>query len=159
MLDQIEWPAECKLRHLQLENYQITCLSIILHYAGDLETIVVMMQSASFRGQRIESANLFEGPYPRLISLTLLDYTLTMVTAQSLLPQTPSFRHLKMKPFSPDTVNAPRWEDLIKTKLPRLDKFEIHVRFSCFATGKSSMETAMHEMISPFCTPFWTREK
>jgi hypothetical protein len=134
-------------------------LPIILDHARDLETLVVVIQNADSISNRIESTDLFSTPYPRLTSLSLLDYTLTMGTVQSLLLQTPSLRHLKIKAIDKDIVDAPRWENLIKTKLPSLNKFEIHVRFRWMINDKNSVGTAMSRMISPFCTPFWTREK
>ena len=48
--------------------------------------------------------------------------------------------------------SSSHWEDLIKTQLPFLNKFEFDVSFHCFVSSEESVNSVLNAIIAPFCT-------
>jgi hypothetical protein len=90
--------------------------------------------------------------YPQVISLTLRHLFLSMDKIESLLLLTPSLVHLRLEGSADDAVfHADRWETLIRTTLPSLDRFEF-----CF---RSQNHRVIKECALQFRTSFWLGEK
>ena len=68
-------------------------------------------------------------------------------------------RHLKIVTGSPDMFDGYRLEELIKTQLPVLNKFEFYTRSHYDRSEEDHPESMLNAMIAPFRTPFWTTEK
>ena len=78
----------------------------------------------------------------------------------SVLYQMASLRSVKIATIAPGTMNGSQWEDLIKTKLLFLNKFELCSKSACHRRSEGeTAESVLNEMIAPFYTPFWTEEK
>jgi hypothetical protein len=57
-------------------------------------------------------------------------------------------------------MDGAQWEELIKTKVPTLNKFEFHMDFAYYQpTEDDTPESSFNALMAPFHTPFWTEEK
>ena len=101
----------------------------------------------------------FSALYPQLTSLTISHNLHRPNYVYSLLSHTPSLVYLKLTGVCDSMIDASRWEQLIKTKLPTLNKFEFHDVSQQESSSGESRETLLNRVIGPFRTPFWTEEK
>ena len=159
LLAKCEWSVQCRLRYLKMACDTEKPVSKMIAVSPDLETLVLDDASVSSSYHLYPPKEWFAKPCPRLTSLTLLNFFLPMNQVQSILSQTPSLRHLKIVTRSLDMVDGSRWEELIKSKLPFLNKFEYYSRFFFGRPAEETEEAVPNELIVPFCTPFWTKEK
>ena len=162
LIDQFEWPVQCKqLQYLAMISYEKTRVVEILRHACNLEKLAI--------GTGIESIHLSKKKYnrperllatpsPPLTSVTLSNCSLLMGDIDSFLSFTPSLRHLKIINSGVAFLDGSRWEELIETKLPSLNKFEFFISFN-LNYDVDPMESDLSYLISSFCTPFWTEEK
>ena len=159
LIDQFDWPVQCKLQHLAMQSYAKERVVDILLDASHLETLVVgtgmesMMKKQSYGNKRLSLT-----PHRPLTSVTLSNCLLSMDEIDSLLFFTPSLCHLKIIDSGMCFVDGSRWEELIQTKLPFLKKFEFFISFN-LGYDVDPMESDLSYLISSFCTPFWTEEK
>ena len=159
LIDHIEWPTHSKLRYLRMQCNSEERLSEILDHSSDLERLMLGEDLRRFSCfSRATEASVFS-QYPRLTSLASSHCTLPMDTIQSLLCHTPALTYLKIISIDCYMMDGRRWEDLIKTKLPLLVKFEFLVRFSPSPSDEETTESMLNRVIIPFRTPFWTKEK
>ena len=100
----------------------------------------------------------FSTPCRRLTSLTLKNFILQTDKLQSALSQTPCLRYFKIITSSLEMMDGSRWEQMIKTKLPLLNKFEFYTRSERYRS-QGNVESVLNEMIAPFRTSFWRDEK
>jgi hypothetical protein len=56
-------------------------------------------------------------------------------------------------------IDGSQWEYLIKTEVPALNKLQFHISFFHLLSENKSVESVLSELIAPFRTPFWTKEK
>ena len=134
-------------------------LSRMIDRLPHLETLVLDNVSNSFLHVRDAAEDWFSSTCPRLTSLTLSSVSMQMDELQSLFSQTPSLRHLKVVIRSHDMTDGSRWEEIIKSQLPELNKLEFYTNFSHCLSENESAESLLNEMIVPFRSPSWTEEK
>ena len=154
MIDQCQWSVQCKLRYLRIVVDQQNLVPRMIDRSPDLETLVLDYKSALLRRSNYIPEGWLSASCPRLTSLTLSNCPLQIDDFQRLLSQTPSLRHLKLIHPSRDLINGSRWEDLIKTKLLFLNKFEFYARFSCRGLDEENPESVSNELMVSFRTPF-----
>ena len=105
------------------------------------------------------SEESFSAIYSRLTSLTISNKWRLLTCARFLLSHTPSLTYLKITGARDSLIDGSRWEELIKTKLPALTKFEFHDISQQYRFEDEGAEGLLNEMIAPFRSPFWTEEK
>ena len=162
LCDQItesEWSVQFKLRCLRMVCDSGEPVPRMIALSPDLETLIVEEDSWSLSYHLHQLETWFSAPRSRLTYLTLLNLSLRMNEVRSVLSQTPSLLYLKIVTPSSDMTCGSRWEVLIKTKLPSLNKFEFYTSVSYFRSEKDTVEAMSTRMIAPFRTPFWTGEK
>jgi hypothetical protein len=159
LVDRIEWPTQSKLRCLRIQCSTGKRLSEILDRSSDLERLMLGEDLRRFACSSRTTEASFFSPYPRLTSLVSSYCALPMDTLQSLLCHTPSLTYLKIISIDYDVMDGSRWEDLIKTKLPLLGKFEFLVHFSLHPSDEENAKSMLNRVMTPFGTPFWTEEK
>ena len=131
LISQFEWSIPCKLRHLRIKCQLSGSVAEMIAGSPELETLELEHQESRddipwhFKGQDLLSTS-----FPRLTSLTLRNFSIFMSQAQLLLSQTPCLRHLRVVTLPDYMINGSQWEDLIKSRLPLLNKFEFYIRFS-----------------------------
>jgi hypothetical protein len=101
----------------------------------------------------------FSASCPRLTFLSLTNVSVPIDKILSLVSRTPSLHHLKIIISSSDMIDGSRWEQLIKTKLLFLSRFEFYTRSPRPRSKKETEESVLNEIIAPFLKLFWTEEK
>ena len=159
LINQFRQPMKYKFLHLRLACDQKHPFDMIIDRSPNLKAFVLDDKSDRPIHFLYRTEQWFSASGLRLTSLTLLKFSLRMIQVQSLLSRMPSLRHIKIVTSSADMTSGSRWEELIKSKLPTLNKFEFYTRFLCYRSKEEMEKSAPNEMIAPFCTPFWTEEK
>lgn len=155
----LQQPIEFKFQYLRMEYYdQGPCCEIIAR-SPNLKTLVLDQTARSTAPFKYQNPKWFSTPYRELVFLTMANFSLFMSQAELILSQMLSLRHLKIITRPSDVFNGSQWEELIKTKLPCLNKFEFYARFSRVHSKEKSIESMLNTIIAPYCTPFWTEEK
>ena len=158
LVGRLEWPAQCKLQFLKLEFFTEEQVDEILLRAPDLQTLVLGTQVEFALNHGNDAEEISYTLHPRLTSLTVSSRGDSMDTIWSLLSSTPSLRHLRIISIGVNWLDGSRWEELIKTKLPELDKFEFYFRFG-LDCNRRTMPARLNRLMAPFRSPFWTKEK
>lgn len=159
LIDHIEWPTHSKLRYLRMQCGTGQRLSEILDRSSNLERLILGEDLRRFSCFPLATEASFFSLYPYLTSLVSSHCTLSIDIIQSLLSHTPSLTYLKIISIDFYMMDGCRWEDLIKTKLPLLGKFEFLVHFSQSSLDEETTESMLNRVVTPFCTPFWMEEK
>lgn len=159
LVAQHDWPGQCKLRYIELVRDTEVPVFEMIASSLDLETLVIDDDAGPLSDNLYEREEWSSVPYTRLTFITLTNVYASVDQVLSMLSITPSLRHFKIINTSSDMIDASRREDLIQTKLPALDKFEVYTIFSHFTPKENTGTAIMDEMIAPLCTPFWTEEK
>ena len=155
----LKWPAQCKLQYLAMIYCSERRMFKILHRTPDLQTLAIGSGVESMSKKNWNSTErILLTPHPPLTFLVLSNCSLAMVDLFSLLSSTPSLRHLTIINKGRDFLNGYRWEELIKTKLPALNKFEFHISFDLLHIT-NPLESDPNYYMNSFRTPFWTKEK
>ena len=146
--DGFHWPTESHVEHLTLDRCTRKEFSIILRHLPRLRTILMHHFNLDIHEEHEDLSAV----YPKLISLTLRHFFLSMDEIESLLLLTPSLVHLRLEGSADDAVfHADRWETLIRTTVPSLDRFEF-----CF---RSQNHRVIQGCALRFRTSFWRDEK
>ena len=159
LMEKLQWPMQCKLRHLQSASSKRNILLKIIASSPDLETLMFDDFHDVLSHYCQPQNEWFSTPCSRLRSLTMRHVSIPIDQVLSLMPHTPSLCHLKIISSQFKMTNGSRWEDLIKTKLPALNKLEFYTYFHRPLREKETAELMLNEMIAPFCTLFWIEEK
>jgi hypothetical protein len=159
LIDHVKWPAECKLRSLRMVVVTKEQVGQILLRASDLETLDLGTKWVSIFDRWNDAAEISLTPHSRLASLVITCDLDSIETILSFLSFTPCLRYLKIINTEFNRHGESQWEELIKTKLPVLNKFEFYWSFYVDPLEKETEESTLHRLISPFRTPFWTEEK
>ena len=159
LANQCQCPMKYRFQHLTMTCYLGQPSGELIALSPDLTTLVLDEKSSRLTSLQYECGQWFSTPCRRLTSLTLLNFSLQMTQMQSILSETPSLRHLAIVTRSRYMIDGSRWEEIIKTKLPFLQKFEFYTRFSRYRPRDETEKSVFNEMITPFCSPFWTEEK
>ena len=159
LIDHAEWPAECKLQSLRMVIITKEQVSKILLHASDLETLDLGTKWVSMFDRWNDAAEISVTPHLRLTSLVITCDLDSIETILSFLSFTPCLRYLKIINTQFNWHGEHQWEELIKTELPVLNKFEFYWSFCVDPLAKETEESTLHRLISPFRTPFWTEEK
>ena len=160
-IDRLKWAVNCKLRHLRLTSFRRRSVSRLLDRLPDLRTLgldedIPATQSSSFF---YEPEECFSTPCSRLTSLTLSNMSQEVDTIPSALSHTPFLRHLKIISASYHRIDGSRWEEMIRTNLLFLSRFDFYTRFYRRRSNEETVECVLNELMTPFRTPFWTEEK
>ena len=160
LIDPLKWPSQCKLRSLSMTRHaEQTILSKILDRLPSLKTLV-FRDKLTISERTVAVCNEgFSAIYSRLISLTILSLGSLLSCVDSLLSHTPSLVYLKITGYHPSIFNESRLEELIRTKLPALNKLEFHTVYRLDLFHEETGETRLNQRIAPFRTPFWTEDK
>ena len=159
LMTQLEWPSQPKLRHLTVAWKSQLLISEILDRLPNLTTLVLNEESESRYSVIPASDERFSNIYSRLTSLQISCNYRLLIRVQSLLAHTPSLTHLKISGAHDSLIDGSRWEELFKTKLPALAKFEFHEISRQHRFEDESAETLLNRVMVPFRSPFWTEEK
>ena len=160
LINEFKWPVPCKLRYLKIKYQSSTRVDEIITASPELETLVLENEESDlFRPFHHLGQGLLSTPFPRLTSLTLLNCSLHMDAVHSLLSQVPYLRHFKLVTYPFYMMETFGWEELIKTKLLFLNKFEFYTRFFYDQSMGKTGKCPPNELIALFKTPFWTEEK
>ena len=124
VIDQLEWPAECKLQYQRMTSCTIEQLSETLRRASDLRTLDLGTKWESIFNSWNDPAENSLTPHSRLTSLVIRCRLASLETILSFLSFQPALRHLKIINTEFDWPQESHSEELLKTKLPALDKFE-----------------------------------
>ena len=158
LMDQLEWPGQSKLQYLRKVCDTQRPISKLLDRLPNLETLVLNEDL-----KRVFSsgpvADVFSSAYSRLVSLTISHRFHLINSVRSLLSHTPSLIYLKITATRNSMIDWFCWEDLIKTKLSALRKFELHEVSRQYLSVGETVETMLNRVVAPFRTPFWTEEK
>ena len=148
-IDELEWPIESFIQHLQLiTTISFEKFSTVLQHSPKLAKLVV---KDCFVYDKIRLSS-----YSQLISLTLQDCESAIDRIEFLLSHTPSLVYLKILSESIDLSDGYFWEAIIQEKLPQLVDF----RFACQRTiGVRNPYVNLPTLIAPFKTPFWLEIK
>ena len=157
-ISKFKWPVQCKLQYLAMTYCSERRMSKILHLTSDLQTLVVGNEIESMSKNWNNAGRIPLTPQSSLTFLVLSNCSLSMDDLFSLLSSTPSLRHLKIINKGRAFLNGYRWEELIKTKLPALNKFEFHISFDLLHVA-NPLESDPNYYMKSFRTPFWTGEK
>ena len=159
LIDQLKWPAECKLQYLRMVAVRKERVRNILLRASDLRKLDLGSTTESMLYNFTDAEDISLTPHSRLTSLIITTHLDSIETILSFLCYAPALRHLKIINTDLYWWEESGWEELIKTKLPALDKFEFYSTFCGDRSEKETEESTLHRLISPFRTPFWTEEK
>ena len=156
---QCQWSKQCKLRCLRMESCTDEIMSKVIANALHLETLALgdEKNTASCCRHRLEG--WFSRTCPLLTSLTLSNFLVHIDDLQSGLSFTPCLHHLKIINCSLKRIDGSRWEDLISSTLPVLDKFEFYTTLFHREPKEHTDTCVLDGLIAPFRTPFWTEAK
>ena len=159
LMNRLELSSRSQIRSLTVACDSQLRLSKFLDRSPDLKTLVLhyFWQSISF--MNAVSQQEFSALYPRLTSLTISYTNRLPNSARSLLSHTPSLTYLKITGTCDSIIDGSIWEELIKTKLLVLNKFEFHQISRYNQSNRESSETLLNQVIASFRTPFWREEK
>ena len=157
--DQLEWPIECKLQYLRMASCTKAQMSKILLHASDLQTLYLGTTWGFIFDNWANTPEISLKPHAQLTSLAITSHVESIDTILSFLSFTPSLRHLKIITLEFSWLERIQCEEIIKSKLPALDKFEFYSSFFLRRSEEETDELTLHQVISPFHTPFWTEEK
>ena len=159
LLNQLEWPSQPKLQQLMVAWNSQSAISKILDHLPDLTTLVLNDESIARYLDSSVYEKCFSATHSRLTSLTISNMWGLLPSVRYLLRHTPSLAYLKITGARDPIINGFRWEELIKTDLPALNKFEFHqVYMKCLSSGESSV-TLLNRVMTSFRSAFWTEAK
>ncbi|CAF4100173.1 unnamed protein product [Rotaria sordida] len=156
LLDEIQWPIECQLKHLTIFHHcSWDTIKLVLSHLSHLRTLV--MKDVQLYNLHTNS-DMTQFSY--LSSLSLNSSELKFDNVEVLLSFFPRLEHLQLinhEDFSdPLLFDGFRLENLIETKLPLLKKFDFW--FSNYAQHDSD-EITVETVIGTFQTLFWLEDK
>ena len=159
-IDQCHWLGQYQMRYLRMDFFGTEIFSKVIAGSPHLQTLAFDERVNQLSYFRQQPEVWFSIPCPRLTSLTIWHFSLSMDKLESALPQTPSLRHLLITSSSLEMIDGYRWENLIKTELPLLNKFEFYLNLYSFTPAENTSEKCvLNELVAPFRTPFWVEEK
>ena len=159
LIDQFEWPVQCKLQYLTMAFFTEKQLCEILLGAPDLQTLDIGTRIGSKFNDWNVTATMFGTSNPRLTSLTISRRSESIDAILSFLSFTPCLHHLKIINTGVNWMDGSRWEEFIKAKLPALKNFQFYSSSHFSRSNGETEESTLNRLISPFRTPFWTEEK
>ncbi|CAF1586695.1 unnamed protein product [Rotaria magnacalcarata] len=149
--NKLPWPALSTIEKLSLSTCTIEQLRSILGNSPCIHSLT--MDNCYIH--EIDETILFNS-YQKITSLTLNDIRTTMDKLELLLSLLPSIIHLDIassgRPFE-FARRLSRWEEFVRTKLPKLSRFEFCI--FCYCSNWENFES----LIDSFRTPFWLEEK
>ena len=152
--DQIKWPTSSTIRHLTLYNCHLKSLPLISRHISSLQTLSIKSLDLNDYESINHGAPLDLIPMRQLTSLIMDDVAINMRKMDSILSNTPSLTHLRLT-GGIDEIDF-RWEQLIQTKLPLLNKFEF---FFYTVMHDDNTSTYSEILIAAFRTTFWLETK
>ena len=159
LLDGVEWPVQCQLRHLTLEKCCRKQVLKILQCTSELETLEIYGPYSIILPEGFQEELILVTPHQKLTSLRLINAHWSMDFVRSLLTKTPCLTHLQIAgddiALSPGHV----WENLIKATVPLLTKFELNAYFPIFLNSTHNDLAKWKRLIASFWTPSWIEEK
>ncbi|CAF2979482.1 unnamed protein product [Rotaria sp. Silwood2] len=158
-MKELQWPVNCTIRYLTIKNsITLNQFYIILQYSPCLQTIILKDFNTIDTDENI-SIDLNHTPFLQLKSLTCEGGRIQMNKLEPCLSLTPALIYLKLigagNLFN-SSFDGYQWEQLIKNKLPLLEKFDYFITVFTHVNFDTSY---VEEIISLFQTPFWLDEK
>ncbi|CAF1271638.1 unnamed protein product [Rotaria sp. Silwood1] len=158
-MKEFQWPINCTIKYLSIKNsITLNQFYIILEYSPCLQTIILKDFNANDTDENI-SIDVNQTPFLQLKSLTCEGGRIQMNKLELCLSLTPALIYLKLigsgNLFN-SSFDGYRWEQLIKTKLPLLEKFDFFI--SVF-THVNFDTNYIEQIISLYQTSFWLDEK
>ncbi|CAF0831596.1 unnamed protein product [Adineta ricciae] len=153
--------VNCKListiRRLLICNYNIIDnLHEIFLCCPHLHTVVLKYWHHRGHLGRISGYKL-RSTFQQIRSLSIENFRATIDTIESLLSLVPSLNYLKLVGRSEDCiVDGSRWEHLLQTSLPQLNKFEFF--FHQYSNHNKTLDE-LNYIHAAFQTPFWIDHK
>ena len=126
LINELEWTSQSKLRSLRLATDSQLQLFKVLDRLPHIETLLLPDNSEETYSFCVLSEGAFSTIHPRLTSVTISHKHTLPYYARAPLSHTPSLTYLKISGTSDPMTDGFRWEELIKTKLPALNRFEFH---------------------------------
>ena len=152
------WPVNFKLEHLEIGTCRFDQYITILNSLPYLRTISIkdcIMQDNSDTIALNSKSTLCTA----LVSLTMVDYSLSKTQFELLVSMTPKLVHLKLvsrrRRISDYVFDGSYWENYIPTELPSLNKFEFFFSSHISTGGVNSLNL----FIAPFQSQFWIKQK
>ncbi|CAF1615259.1 unnamed protein product [Rotaria magnacalcarata] len=157
MVKHISWPNQYKLEHLEFSDCIYSEYLLILRHLPNLRTLVIQdciigdNQTCLTLSASIVLASLK--------SLTITNCSLAPQHFELLISSIPSLHHLKLishRERFDSMFNASYWEQLICTKLLKLEKFEF---LFAFTDLRNNSFVSLESFIASFRAPFWLNDK
>ena len=150
----ITWPVGYRLEHFVIGTCKFSDYIAILHHLPHLRTFQMNDCNIQDGNESIVSKSSITIE-AQLKSLAIMQYSLSSKQLELILSVTPSILHLKLaneqkRDFS-TVCDGYYWENLITTRLPSLKKLEFFFNIG----AKNNAILSLHELITPFQTPFW----
>ena len=158
LMKKFQSPIQWKLRYLHMASCKDKQLSKMIAGSPQLEMLEFGDETQLSVYYYHQAQEWFSTPCPRLISLTLKNFILQIDKLQIALLQTPCLRYFKIITSSLEMMDGSRWEQMIKTQLPLLNKFEFYTRSERYRS-RDNADSVSNEMIAPFGTSSWREEK
>ena len=158
-MNELQWPITCTINYLRIRNsISLNQFYLILQHFPCLQTIILKDFNIDDTDKSM-STYFNDNQFFQLKSLTCEDGRIQMNKLEPCLSLTPALIHLKLigngNLFN-SSFDGYRWEQLIKSKLPLLKKFEF---FISILTEVNFDTDNIEQLISFFRTSFWFDEK
>ncbi len=153
---ELSWPANCSIRYLVInDSIIIQHLSLILQSSPHLHTVIIKRSLDKCNNYRFPTQSISTS-FPQLMSLTIEKLEISIDELESFLSLTPSLTYLKLISKKP-MHDGKRWEQIIQTNLPQLNRFEFYFDGCTTYCGQSASNP--EEILASYRTPFWVEHK
>lgn len=144
------WPSHCHVEYVHVSNritFEQYCT--ILERCSSLRTLIIKDVLWN------DTSTIASSHYRQLKSLTIEDNRMDIFKLEQFLSLTPALTYLKVIGMA-YLMDSYRWEVIVRTKLPLLDKFEFFLQsWKDVSYNCSDIES----LIRPFQTSFWLKSK
>lgn len=149
-------PVDCTVTHLEIGACHYDEYITVLQRLPNLQKM--LMKECVINDKNATTTANSDIKFCSLLkSLTITEFSLSAQQLESLISFTPELVHLKLTALKYRNFDyvfyGMYWENFIRSNLSSLKKFEI-----CFCSGTNAVND-LAELITPFRTPFWTKEK
>ncbi|CAM4846371.1 unnamed protein product [Rotaria magnacalcarata] len=154
----IPWPDRCTITFLTIKSCSLKEYNFLLQRLPYLQTFIIT-EFVTDRSNQLNSLPSVSAYYSQLISLMILNSSLSITEFESILSLTPSLVKLKLISYRSNfdsITNGSDWEYLIRNTLSSLRTFEF---FFSYTLRKGTDTEDLTLMIDRFRTSFWLQEK
>ncbi|CAF5058329.1 unnamed protein product, partial [Rotaria magnacalcarata] len=154
----IPWPDRCTITFLTIKSCSLEEYNFLLQHLAYLRTFITTKFITDTSNQ-LNSLPSVSAYYSQLMSLMILNSSLSITEFESILSLTPSLVKLKLISYRSNfdsITNGSDWEYLIRNTLSSLRTFEF---FFSYTLRKGTDTEDLTLMIDRFRTSFWLQEK